>query len=62
MALHGDNRENTSGRLPRPTRRSGRPDELADAITFLNTNPYMTRLTLVVDGGYLGIARYGRIH
>jgi NAD(P)-dependent dehydrogenase (short-subunit alcohol dehydrogenase family) len=36
-----------------PARRFGQPEDVANAIMFLMTNPYMTGHTLVVDGGYL---------
>jgi NAD(P)-dependent dehydrogenase (short-subunit alcohol dehydrogenase family) len=31
--------------------RVGRPDEIADAVVFLSTNPYVSGTALVVDGG-----------
>lgn len=34
-----------------PARRFGTPDDIADAVQFLMTNPYMTGHTLIVDGG-----------
>lgn len=34
-----------------PARRLGQPDDIAHAIVFLMTNPYMTGHTLIVDGG-----------
>jgi NAD(P)-dependent dehydrogenase (short-subunit alcohol dehydrogenase family) len=39
-----------SARLP--SRRIGRPEEIADAVLFLIRNPYTTGTTLFVDGGY----------
>jgi NAD(P)-dependent dehydrogenase (short-subunit alcohol dehydrogenase family) len=54
--LHGDRREAIRARaeLPElPARRFGQPEDIAHAIVFLMTNPYMTGHTLVVDGGFL---------
>ena len=34
-----------------PARRFGAPDDIADAIRFLISNPYMTGHALIVDGG-----------
>jgi NAD(P)-dependent dehydrogenase (short-subunit alcohol dehydrogenase family) len=34
-----------------PARRFGQPDDVAEAIVFLMTNPYMTGHNLVIDGG-----------
>lgn len=34
-----------------PARRLGQPEDIADAILFLMTNPYMTGHDLVIDGG-----------
>jgi len=34
-----------------PARHLGRPEDVAQAIVFLMTNPYMTGHTLVIDGG-----------
>jgi len=34
-----------------PARRFGQPEDIAAAILFLMTNPYMTGHTLVIDGG-----------
>jgi NAD(P)-dependent dehydrogenase (short-subunit alcohol dehydrogenase family) len=34
-----------------PARHRGKPEDIADAILFLMTNPYMTGHTLVIDGG-----------
>jgi NAD(P)-dependent dehydrogenase (short-subunit alcohol dehydrogenase family) len=34
-----------------PARRFGQPEDIASAILFLMTNPYMTGATLVIDGG-----------
>jgi NAD(P)-dependent dehydrogenase (short-subunit alcohol dehydrogenase family) len=36
-------------------RRFGQPDDLAHAIEFLMTNPYVTAQTLTVDGGFVAI-------
>jgi pteridine reductase len=34
-----------------PLRRTGRPDEIADAVLFLITAEFLTGQTLVLDGG-----------
>ena len=34
-----------------PVGRVGRPEEIAEAVVFLATNPYMTGASLIVDGG-----------
>jgi NAD(P)-dependent dehydrogenase (short-subunit alcohol dehydrogenase family) len=39
----------TAERLP--ARRVGRPEDIAQAILFLATNPFATGTTLTVDGG-----------
>lgn len=54
--LHGERRRNLaawaeSGALP--ARRFGQPEDIAHAILFLLSNPYVTGHTLVVDGGLL---------
>ncbi|AGP38249.1 SDR family oxidoreductase [Sorangium cellulosum] len=36
-------------------RRFGQPEDIAHAIEFLMTNPYMTGHTLTVDGGLVAI-------
>lgn len=36
-----------------PARRFGQPEDIAHAVSFLITNPYVTGHTLVVDGGLL---------
>ena len=36
-------------------RRFGQPEDIAHAIEFLMTNPYVTATTLTVDGGYVAI-------
>ena len=54
--LHGDRREAIRVRAESPglpARRFGQPEDVAHAIVFLMTNPYMTGHTLVVDGGFL---------
>jgi NAD(P)-dependent dehydrogenase (short-subunit alcohol dehydrogenase family) len=38
-----------------PARRFGQPEDIAQAIEFLMTNPYVTGHTLTVDGGLVGI-------
>jgi NAD(P)-dependent dehydrogenase (short-subunit alcohol dehydrogenase family) len=52
---HGPAREAVlaSAESALPARRFGKPDEIAEAIVFLMTNPYVTGHTLVIDGGYL---------
>jgi NAD(P)-dependent dehydrogenase (short-subunit alcohol dehydrogenase family) len=34
-----------------PARRFGKPEDIAEAVVFLMTNPYMTGHNLVIDGG-----------
>jgi NAD(P)-dependent dehydrogenase (short-subunit alcohol dehydrogenase family) len=34
-------------------RRFGQPEDIAQAILFLMTNPYVTGQTLIIDGGYV---------
>ncbi len=34
-----------------PARRVGQPDDIAQAILFVATNPYVTGTTVTVDGG-----------
>ncbi|MBE7213122.1 MAG: SDR family oxidoreductase [Gluconacetobacter diazotrophicus] len=41
--------EGAAGRLP--ARRVGRPEDVAQAILFVATNPYVTGTTVTVDGG-----------
>lgn len=41
--------ERTKGRLP--AKRVGEPDDIAQAIFFVATNPYVTGTTVTVDGG-----------
>ena len=36
-----------------PARRFGQPEDIAEGILFLMTNPYMTGHTLNIDGGYV---------
>jgi len=43
-----------SGVVPRlPSRRAGRAEEVAAAVLFLLTSPYVTGSVLTIDGGYL---------
>jgi NAD(P)-dependent dehydrogenase (short-subunit alcohol dehydrogenase family) len=52
--LHGDQRaEVMRWAASLPARHSGQPEDIAQAILFLMTNPYVTGHTLVIDGGYL---------
>ncbi|HEX7489850.1 MAG TPA: SDR family oxidoreductase, partial [Anaeromyxobacteraceae bacterium] len=54
--LHGDRRVaiRAMAESPElPARRFGQPEDIAHAIVFLMTNPYVTGHTLVVDGGFL---------
>lgn len=53
--LHGDRRTGveTWARSSLPARHFGRPEDIAQAILFVMTNPYVTAHTLVIDGGYL---------
>jgi NAD(P)-dependent dehydrogenase (short-subunit alcohol dehydrogenase family) len=53
---HGTRREAIRSRAESPelpARRFGQPEDIAHAIVFLMTNPYVTGHTLVVDGGFL---------
>jgi len=36
-----------------PARHFGQPEDIAQAIVFLMTNPYVTGHTLIIDGGYV---------
>ena len=36
-----------------PVKRVGRPEEVAQTVLYLMTNPFTTGSTLYVDGGYL---------
>jgi len=51
--IHSATREQTKtwAETALPVRRFGRPEDIADAILTLLTNPYTTGQTLVVDGG-----------
>ena len=54
--IHGEKRgeiEAWAESAALPARRFGQPEDIARAILFLMTNPYMTGHTLVVDGGLL---------
>jgi NAD(P)-dependent dehydrogenase (short-subunit alcohol dehydrogenase family) len=49
---HADNRDMITQRAESsPARYLGQPEDIAHAILFLMTNPYMTGHTLVIDGG-----------
>ncbi len=49
---HADNREMIRTRAKSsPARHLGQPEDIAHAIVFLMTNPYMTGHTLIIDGG-----------
>jgi NAD(P)-dependent dehydrogenase (short-subunit alcohol dehydrogenase family) len=49
---HAGNRQMLEARArSSPARHLGTPDDIAAAIVFLMTNPYMTGHTLVIDGG-----------
>jgi NAD(P)-dependent dehydrogenase (short-subunit alcohol dehydrogenase family) len=49
---HADNREMIRVRAASsPGRHLGQPEDIAHAIVFLMTNPYMTGHTLIIDGG-----------
>jgi NAD(P)-dependent dehydrogenase (short-subunit alcohol dehydrogenase family) len=49
---HAGNRELITDRAASsPSRHLGQPQDIAHAIVFLMTNPYMTGHTLVIDGG-----------
>ena len=51
--MTGDARDDTIAALSKriPLRRIAQPDEIAHAIAFLMTNPYVTGSTLTIDGG-----------
>ena len=51
----GDNREATFSQMSQniPLKRVGQPDEVANAILFLLTTPFVTGTTVDVDGGQL---------
>lgn len=52
--LHGERRADVrTWAESLPTRHFGQPEDIAQAIVFLMTNPYMAGHTLVIDGGYL---------
>jgi NAD(P)-dependent dehydrogenase (short-subunit alcohol dehydrogenase family) len=49
---HVDNREMIHARAKSsPARHLGQPEDIAHAIVFLMTNPYMTGHSLIIDGG-----------
>ena len=52
--LHGGGRERVKAWTESlPARHFGQPVDIARAIVFLLTNPYVTGHTLIIDGGYL---------
>jgi NAD(P)-dependent dehydrogenase (short-subunit alcohol dehydrogenase family) len=53
--LHGERREQMRASVgpSLPARRFGQPEDIAQAILFLMTNPYVTGHTLIIDGGYV---------
>jgi NAD(P)-dependent dehydrogenase (short-subunit alcohol dehydrogenase family) len=53
--LHGDRREQMRASVgpSLPARRFGQPEDIAQAILFLMTNPYVAGHTLIIDGGYV---------
>lgn len=53
--LHGERREQMRASVgpSLPAGRFGQPEDIAQAILFLITNPYVTGHTLIIDGGYL---------
>ena len=52
--LHGAGRERVKAWTESlPARHFGQPVDIARAIVFLLTNPYMTGQTLIIDGGYV---------
>jgi len=52
-AIHAATREQTKAWAERelPARRFGQPEDIAQAIELLLTNPYITASTLTIDGG-----------
>ncbi|WP_437720366.1 SDR family oxidoreductase [Sorangium sp. So ce861] len=56
-AIHAGRREQMKAWAERDllVRRFGQPEDIAHAIEFLMTNPYMTGHTLTVDGGFVAI-------
>ncbi|WP_438039667.1 SDR family oxidoreductase [Sorangium sp. So ce128] len=56
-AIHAGRREQMKAWAEKdlPVRRFGQPEDIAHAIEFLMTNPYMTGHTLTVDGGFVAI-------
>jgi NAD(P)-dependent dehydrogenase (short-subunit alcohol dehydrogenase family) len=38
-----------------PARHFGQPEDIAQSILFLMTNPYVTGHTLIIDGGYVAM-------
>lgn len=55
--IHAGHRHETKTWAERalPAQRFGEPDDLAHAIEFAMTNPYLTASTLTVDGGFVQI-------
>ncbi|WP_437313067.1 SDR family oxidoreductase [Sorangium sp. So ce385] len=56
-AIHAGRREQMKAWAEKDllVRRFGQPEDIAHAIEFLMTNPYMTGHTLTVDGGFVAI-------
>nr|WP_062338399.1 SDR family oxidoreductase [Herbidospora sakaeratensis] len=51
MGEEGKNAYFTGLRTRNPARRIGTPEDIADAVVFAMTNPFLTGVTLRVDGG-----------
>jgi NAD(P)-dependent dehydrogenase (short-subunit alcohol dehydrogenase family) len=56
-AIHADRRDAMKqwAEQTLPARRFGQPEDIADAIAFLMTNPYATGSVLSIDGGMLAM-------
>jgi NAD(P)-dependent dehydrogenase (short-subunit alcohol dehydrogenase family) len=56
-AIHADNRDEMKTWAERNllVRRFGQPEDIAGAIEFLMTNPYLTASTLTIDGGFVAL-------
>jgi NAD(P)-dependent dehydrogenase (short-subunit alcohol dehydrogenase family) len=56
-AIHAERRDDMKAWAERDllVKRFGQPDDLAEAIEFLMTNPYVTASTLTVDGGFVAL-------
>ena len=54
--LHGDRRTTVKTWTESlPAEHFGQPEDIAEVILLLMTNPYITAQTLVVDGGYTAV-------